>query len=376
MKSFKQTTLRTATIAAMFVTLGAVAVSAQDPGAPPPVSQGADGGSWQGGPAPRFGAPGDDGPGNGGPGSQFGGPQGGPGGRFGGPQGGFGGPGGKPSVVQIPAKALAVLLGLTSDQTDKIATIQKDARPLRSAAFRPGGRGQDGPPDPQDGRGFPDPQERGGFAGPQGRRGAGGEAQKKAKADIMAVLTSSQKARLPEVTDEVCALRAARVPLEALPSLGLSGDQQKKIASVGAEGSKKIAALISGDANDEDDAPGAAMQDVHEAMGDDVSALLTSDQRAKVRSARREFRPEGGRGGMMMTPPGGRMSRNAGEDGMPPPPRDGEDFAQGPGGRGRMGHRGPGGQPGPDMQGGPGMGDGAPAGPPPPDGPPADGGGF
>lgn len=433
MNELKKNRIHAVTIAAMFMTFGAGVAGAQAP-SPHLAIGNAYGDAWgaqdrgaqfegPGGPGGRMGGPGQfRGPGMGGPG------MGGPG--MGGPGQG---PGGmamrpKPGIVEIPAEGLAALLGLSADQTAKIAAIQKTARPPRPAGSV---RTPDWEPRPEMGRpGRPNggraiwgtrskggsdggPGDEDADAGPGRPAGDPREARKKAKADIMAVLTDVQKARLPQVMQELDALHAARIPLEALSTLALTGDQQKKIADIGSEGHKKLVALLTAD-NDDDSATSESPQDIHEGMGDDVNALLTSDQRAKVRLARRQHRQEGGPGmgmpgggmGMdrgMMPPPGvmgmdgGRMGRGPmggpqGEPGMgfdgPPPPGDfGGGPGQGPGGPdGRFGagggprrggaHRG--GRPqGPGMDGGPaGMmapgADGGPSGPegfgpPPPD---------
>jgi len=280
-------------------------------------------------------------------------------------------------VVEIPAKALAVMLGLSSEQTDKIEAIQKEGRPQRP----PMGR-RDG--------------DQGAPSEPGKRMASREDRRKKAKAAIMAVLTDSQKALIPQASDEAVALCAAHVPLPALPDLGLSSDQLKKIAAIGADGHKKAVALLTSDSDDLDGPPQETLRDTEEAMGDDVRALMTSDQRAKVRAARRQFRP----GGPMDGPPppfgrdrGGRRgpgrpgfdSAEEGFDG-PPPPMDGGQGGrprQARGFRGQQGFDGPPmggpGEPGfdgPPMggpgfdgppMGGPGFQEGGPAGPPPPD---------
>ena len=364
MNEIKRNRIHAVTIAAMFMTFGAGVAGAQGPATHLAISHSrGDAAGPQdreaqfegpGGPGGRMGGPGQfrGGPGMGGPG--MGGPGQGPGGMAMRP---------KPGIVEIPAKALASLLGLSADQTDKITAIQKAARPPRPGMGRPGG-----PDGDRGGRAIWGTRSKGGPEGGPGDRDADAapgrpagdprEAHKKAKADIMAVLTDSQKARLPQVLQEVEALHAARIPLEALSTLGLSGDQQKKIADIGAEGHKKLAALLTADDRDEDSVE--SPQDIHEGMGDDVNALLTSDQRAKVRIARRQHRPEGGPG--MMPPPGGMGM----EGGMMP--GDGR-MGRGPMGDGRMGgpQGGPGmgfdGPPPPgDFGGGPGQGPGGPEG--------------
>ncbi len=365
MKAPSNGALKAVTIAAMLWTIEGIAFAQGPDGSRPSVQRGmADAGDWQGGPPPAFrGGPQMDGPGMAGPGGPEGrGPGGGPGGR------GPGGPGGRLTVVEIPAKALAVMLGLSAEQTEKIDAVQKAGRPQRPPMRRTDDADRGGPPHPS---GPPNPGER---------MARGGDRRKQTKAAILAVLTDPQKALLTRVTDEAEALRAARIPLQALPDLGLSAEQQKKIAAIGMEGRQKAAALLTSDSEDMDTPPQESLRDAEEAMGDDVRALLTSDQRAKARAARKQFRPGPPQDG---TPPpfgreqGGRRGPGGpGFDGAqegfdgPPPPMDGGQGgpprqARGLGGRsGGPGAPGFGG--GPEMDG-PGMQDGGPGGPPPPD---------
>jgi len=373
MKAPTNGALKAVTIAAMLWAIESIALAQGPDGARPHTQRGmASTVDWQDGPPPAFHG----GPGMGGPG----GPEGrGPG------MGGPGGPGGRRmGIVEIPAKALAIMLGLSSEQTEKIAAIQKEGRPQRPPMGRMNGGDHGGPA--MGGR-------EDGLADARGRAAMGPDRRKKTKDAIMAVLTESQKGLVPQVTDEAAALRAARIPLPALQDLGLSSDQLKKIAAIGADGRKKANALLTSDGEDSDGSPQDGLRDAEEDMGDDVRALLSADQKAKVRVARRQFRPgsqdgppppfgqeRGGRQGHGRPGGPGGPGFDSAEEGFdgPPPPMDGGQGgpprqARGPGGRQGGGGRGfdgprPGGPgfDGPEI-GGPGMPGDGPGGPPPPD---------
>ncbi|HZT41639.1 MAG TPA: Spy/CpxP family protein refolding chaperone [Chthonomonadaceae bacterium] len=239
------------------------------------------------------------GPGGNGPG----GPP--PFGRPGGPPP-FGGPGGPPppiTAATVPLPFLEAGLKLTDDQQTKIAQIQQQFRKqMRAQMPPPPGPGEGGPPDPQTMR----------AAMEKGR-----EMEQQATHRIEAVLTSEQKATLPDLLDEARALQAAGIPLEAYNDLKLSADQRQQITAIGKKtrqemDQKRQAAQQSGDF----ESLREAMRSTHQQAHEKVMAILTESQRETAQKfARQHRRPgPGGFGG----PPGGFGPPPGGFGGPPP----------------------------------------------------------
>lgn len=241
------------------------------------------------------------GPGGNGPGGPppFGQPGGPP--PFGGPGGPppFGGPGGPPpghlTAANAPLPVLEAGLKLTDDQKAKIAQIQQQFRKQMHANMPPPpGFGQGGPPDQT----------------MRTNMEKGRQMEQQTTHRIEAVLTSEQKAALPDLLDEARALQAAGIPLEAYVNLKLSADQRHQITAIGKKirqeiDQKREATQQSGDF----DAMREAMRSTHQQAHEKVMAVLTESQRAAAAKFARQRR-QGGPGGGFGPPP----------DGIGPPP--------------------------------------------------------
>lgn len=260
--------LSTMAIAATALGLGSVAAA---------LGQQGQGGYGQGGPGgpPPFG--------QGGPGR---GPGGGPGRGPGGPSRPGFGPRGPMTAATVPTDALAPYLNLSAEQRGRIEAIHdrlRAERPRPPAPPRPEDR-EEGAPPPRPSR---EEMER--------MREKMEAAMKKADEEVQAILTASQREKLPTLLKAFSALRDARIMLSAAPQMKLSNEQISKLAALGA-------------------------RPRHE----QVTAILTAEQRQiadenRVRGPGSPGRPDGGRGGF--GGPGG------GPGGPPPfggPPPGGE----------------------------------------------------
>jgi hypothetical protein len=180
---------------------------------------------------------------------------------------------------------LAPALNLSGEQKTKIKGIQDKLRADMRAAFS----------------GF-----QGGGAGGADRDAIRaqlqklGESNEKAGKDIEALLKPEQKTKVPEVLKEAGQLRAAGIPLEAVPELKLTADQKKKIVALGEENSTKMRAMFT-----PGQPPAADMREKMQAMRTEmrgkVSALLNADQKKVME----KYQQRGGFGGFGGGRPGG-----------------------------------------------------------------------
>ncbi len=120
------------------------------------------------------------------------------------------------SAASVPVEALASALSLTADQQAKVKGIQQAFR-QQCGALRPAPGADGGPPDPST------------FAEVRTKVQA---LDKKASADVEAVLTPSQKAALPALLSEMDSLRPAGIPPELVSSLKLTDAQKTQLAAI------------------------------------------------------------------------------------------------------------------------------------------------
>ena len=235
---------------------------------------------------------------------QGGPPPGGQGGQGGGR--GFGGQGGgRIQLVTTPVEVLASELKLTSEQADKIKTIQAAYRKDRDSMMPdgpggPGGGGQGGGPG------------GGGQDGNQGGAPPDREAMQKldktASDKITAVLTDDQKAALPGVIQMLGALQSAGIPPQALGVLKLTSAQKQKAIAISKEMQQAIQAAMQ-------DQDRQAMQDARTKCHDKIQALLTDEQKAALDKFAKDHPRQGGQRG-----PGGPGGPGGGQGGDGPPP--------------------------------------------------------
>jgi Spy/CpxP family protein refolding chaperone len=240
---------------------------------------------------PDFGGPGGPPPGQGG----FGG-QGGPGRGQGRPgQGGFGGQMGMPRVVSaasVSLRALVAYLTLSDGQIGKIALIREDMMEAMRPA--PPKRPTDGQPPQQPRR--------------EDMQAKSLAAEKKATAEINALLSDGQRKQLGILVKAMKALQAGGIRPDAVIKLALTNDQLDKLAA-----------------------------------GNVVDNVLTDEQQTIAEGYRMPpggpgFGGPGGPGGFPGGPggpggfPGGPGGPPPGQGGFGPPPQFGDPGQGGPGG--------------------------------------------
>ncbi len=232
--------------------------------------------------------------------------QGRPGGMMGGPGGPpGGGMGGRMrmrlpmALNRAPVEALKGPLKLNDGQVKKLDTIQSRFRDQAMGIFRQGMGGG--------------PGMGGGRPGMGGPGAGGGDMQKnmdkiqgmakKASADMNAVLTPAQRAKVPALLAAMDAAQGAGIPMGAVGGLNLTPDQVKKLKAVGDASREKQMKAFQGMG------PGGdreAMMKKFTAMRDEqrkaTSAVLNPAQRAAVAAyekahPRRSFGGPGGPGG-------------------------------------------------------------------------------
>jgi len=233
-------------------------------------------------------------------------PEGGPGMQQGRPMMGMRGPGGGGLGIVMRAEVQKELK-LSEDQVSKLKKL------LGQRGQRPGGRGGDGgqggPPPMDGGQGGPPPMD-GGQGGPPpmnggqggrppmggGQGGPGGRAdQAKLEKDIKAILTETQFARLKEIAlQQEGPMALAKEDVAA--KIGLSDEQKEKIQDILESGRESMPRPEPGERPDFQ-----AMESARKKIGDEVLAVLTTDQKAKWKAMLgKEFklaRPTGGPGG-------------------------------------------------------------------------------
>jgi Spy/CpxP family protein refolding chaperone len=170
-------------------------------------------------------------------------------------------------VATVPLETLDTTLKLTADQKSKIKSIQDkfeaDAKPLRP---EPGA-----PRDP---------------ANMQKLRDLTNQANR----DIEAVLTPDQMAKLREVAAVWSALRSAGIPLDLLPQLKLTADQNEKIAAIVKEMSEKLRGLSP-------DERRSQAKELRQDARNKIEVLLTEQQKETLRKYQAEHRTRGRRRG-------------------------------------------------------------------------------
>lgn len=251
---------------------------------------------------------------------QPGAPGGGRGGQGrGGGQGGFGqgrgfGRGGQPTVVNVPVAALEKPLSLNADQVKKIGDIQTKHREGMRTMFPRGGpgggrRGGGAPGQPGQPGGAPPGQPGGGAQDIQAMMAKMTAANDKAAKDIDAILTSSQKAKLPAVLKEMQAARGAQIPVEIVGDLKLTADQVKKLEAISAESQTKMREMFSGGARGAPGQPGQPgggdrqqmfqkFQEMRQATHQKTLGVLTPAQQAILKKYEDAHpRPQRGAGG-------------------------------------------------------------------------------
>jgi Spy/CpxP family protein refolding chaperone len=135
------------------------------------------------------------------------------------------------SLAQIPLSALDAAVHLSADQKSKIGAIHtKLQSELQNLLPTPG-----------------TPPEPGAMREALQKRA---ELNRKASQEIESLLTSEQKAKLPELIRKLTLMRAAGIPLMVYDELKLTNDQIKKIIDIGETAQKQMReALSSGDRN-------------------------------------------------------------------------------------------------------------------------------
>jgi Spy/CpxP family protein refolding chaperone len=161
-----------------------------------------------------------------------------------------GGMRGQVDIAQVPISLLASQLSLTDDQKSKITDIQTKLR-ADEKALRANG------------------------STPQDNRQAMRDLVMKAHADVEAILTDDQKAKVQAVTRKIGAAAMGGIPLGVLGDLNLTSDQWDKIGQAGADARTKMQGLSREDRATQ----GPQIQaDLKTA----VQAVLTADQKQKV----------------------------------------------------------------------------------------------
>jgi hypothetical protein len=197
-------------------------------------------------------------PGGAGGGGGGGGRQGRGGGQ--GRQGGFGR---GLTVVSIPAGVLQGELGLSTDQTAKIAAIQTKMTKERTALM----------PAPEAGQPFtrPTPEVMQQMT----------DLNTKATADINAILSEDQKAKLPAAIKNLQVYQGLQIPLEVLPEVKFSADQKKQIAAIAEEHTKAVADAQA-NSNGDRQAAQAARTAANTASQAKLMMVISPEQKAAI----------------------------------------------------------------------------------------------
>jgi hypothetical protein len=132
-------------------------------------------------------------------------------------------------------------------------------------------------------------------------------ADKKASKEIEAVLTSSQRSKLPAVLKELETARNAGIPVEVVADLKLTPDQTKKLDAVAKEAVAKRTQMMQGGGGGGDrQAMFQAFQKMRDENRKKVDAILTPGQRDALKKYEDAHpRGRGGRGGGPGGPGGG-----------------------------------------------------------------------
>ncbi len=229
-------------------------------------------------------------------GPMMGGPgMGGP--MMGGPM--MGGPMMGGSALNLPMPVLKSGLGLSVEQSSKIAAIQKSFRAERQSMGMGRRRGPGGPP--PGGPGGPPPMM---MQNMMKMRVAMQADEKK----IVDVLDSSQKAKLPRLLNVTSALDMAGIGAGAFPVLHLTSSQEQRLSEVTVATRKKMQSeMMSAMQNRNFQQMRTDMQTMRTENRASVMAVLSASQKAEAESYARAHprRGPGMMGGGMGGPPPG-----------------------------------------------------------------------
>jgi Spy/CpxP family protein refolding chaperone len=184
------------------------------------------------------------------------------GGQFGGGMQGMGGFGAGPSNLAARPD-VQTELKLTADQKSKVQAISDKMREERRAAF----------------------QGAGGGGGGQDMQARMAEMQKmsaKYDAEVLAVLTPEQTARIKQLAVQMA---GANYPMgeEGQKALGVTSDQQSKLRALQDKQREAMTALFERMRNQELDfqSMGAEREKMDKIMAEEVGKILTAEQKAK-----------------------------------------------------------------------------------------------
>lgn len=227
---------------------------------------------------------------------------GGRGGRGGGFGGGFGGMGRSQSAFAVAANsAVQKELSLTEDQIAKMKTLGDEAR----GELQQGGGGFEGLRD------LPEDERRAKMTELMAKQAENArKVAEKYKPKIAEVLDAKQVERLDQIVLQAAGSQAYTDPA-VVKALGLSKDQQDKVAAVNKEYGDKLRELgggFGGGGGGGEDR-GAKMRELGSTRDKDLAAVLTADQSSKLEKMKgKEFdvaQLRGGFGGPGGGRPGG-----------------------------------------------------------------------
>lgn len=223
----------------------------------------------------------------------------------GGRQGGGRQRGQRGGLVTIPVSTLNTYLKLTTEQKEKITSIQTQFK--------------------EDAKSFaPVPGAQVDQQAAQEMRTKSRAASTKAEADIKALLTEEQTKMIDAMNKDIQAFGMVGIPVEVLPDLKLTASERMQIAAIADESQKtQMAKMQEFQQNGGGDrqAMTQAMQDMRKATHDKVMDILTIPQKTRLEAYLKDHpQPQGGRGGF-----GGGGRRGGAGAGAPPggaPPRN------------------------------------------------------
>ncbi len=234
-----------------------------------------------------------------------------PPGGFGGP-GGPGGPGRRPmggrqlSPNQAPLSALTAGLQLTDAQKTQIQSIQNGLKQLRESIMPRPGQGNEPPPDRETMR-----------ANMERLRAA----EQKANREITALLTATQKSKLPALLKQLEGIGALGIPLQVYDELELTAAQKTQLNAIAKRMRDTMPRPGEGGERGQGNPPPPReeMERNRQQFHEEAMAVLTDAQKTTVQ----EFieahpRPPFGGGR-----PGGHGGPGGDGDGPPPPPPGG-----------------------------------------------------
>ena len=203
----------------------------------------------------------------------------------------------KPTAANVPAKILAVGLGLSSDQTTRIEAVQKEFQDQMHSLMpppppMPGQRDSQAGDGPPPGPPQPDPAVMDEVK----------SLDEAASDKVKAVLTSGQKKALPSFLTELDSLGKVGIPPMAFADLNLTSSQVQQIEAISADQDAQVkAAIDSAKSSGDYSQLRTTMRSIHDNAREKVKALLTSQQIAAIQNMRP---PRGGPQGDGPPPPG------------------------------------------------------------------------